>query len=57
MGAVKQLGAQPESGDDDDRRHCGDMNLPLRFRLKLADRKGGDWSEWPEDLRVREYPR
>ena len=21
MGAVKQLGAQPESGDDDDRRH------------------------------------
>ena len=18
--------------------------------------KGGDWNEWPEDLRVREYP-
>lgn len=24
---------------------------------KLRDRKGGDWSEWPEDLRVREMPR
>ncbi|MBO6937580.1 MAG: phage Gp37/Gp68 family protein [Deltaproteobacteria bacterium] len=22
----------------------------------LVDRKGGDWSEWPEDLRVREMP-
>jgi protein gp37 len=26
-------------------------------RLKLKDRKGGDPSEWPEDLRVREFPR
>jgi protein gp37 len=25
-------------------------------RIRLNDRKGGDWSEWPEDLRVREYP-
>jgi protein gp37 len=24
--------------------------------LKLRDRKGGDWTEWPEDLRVREFP-
>ena len=24
--------------------------------LPLKDRKGGDWSEWPEDLRVREFP-
>lgn len=23
---------------------------------KLKDRKGGDWLEWPEDLRVREFP-
>lgn len=22
----------------------------------FADGKGGDWSEWPEDLRVREFP-
>lgn len=25
-------------------------------RLKLSDKKGGDWSEWPEHLRVREFP-
>jgi len=24
--------------------------------LKLKDRMGGQWSEWPEDLRVREFP-
>jgi protein gp37 len=24
--------------------------------LRLLDRKGGDWNEWPADLRVREYP-
>lgn len=24
--------------------------------ILLADKKGGDWSEWPEDLRVREFP-
>jgi protein gp37 len=22
-----------------------------------ADSKGGDWTRWPEDLRIREYPR
>ncbi len=25
--------------------------------VKLRDSHGGDWSEWPEDLRVREMPR
>jgi protein gp37 len=24
--------------------------------LRLASRKGGDWNEWPEDLRVRQLP-
>lgn len=38
---LKQLGAQPvEKGQ----------------RIKLRDRHGGDWSEWPEDLRRREVP-
>jgi hypothetical protein len=38
---TKQLGANPiEDG------------RPLR----LCDRKGGDMREWPEDLRVREFP-
>jgi protein gp37 len=26
------------------------------WRVHLVDRKGGDWNEWPEDLRVREFP-
>lgn len=38
---VKQLGANPvENG------------LPI----SLTDAHGGDWSDWPEDLRVREFP-
>lgn len=46
---VKQLGAMP-------------YEVPLRSDrnyhrpLKLKDNKGGDMSEWPEDLRVRELP-
>lgn len=38
---VKQLGADPKEGN---------------IRLKLKDRKGGDWGEWPKDLKVREFP-
>lgn len=26
-------------------------------RVVLADKKGGDWSQWPADLRVRQFPR
>jgi hypothetical protein len=29
--------------------------VPIHMRLR--DRKGGDPSEWPEDLRVREFTR
>ena len=39
---VKQLGAFPVMGRDD--AHI------------VRDKKGGDMSEWPEDLRVREMP-
>lgn len=39
---VKQFGADPKS-------------LPAEIE-KLRDRKGGDWNEWPEALRVREMP-
>jgi protein gp37 len=28
-----------------------------RKYYRLKDRKGGDWSEWSPDLRVREYPK
>jgi hypothetical protein len=34
----------------------GYVNFNGGFRRVLHDRKGGDWSEWPEDLRVREFP-
>lgn len=27
------------------------------FWRRLHDKKGGDWSEWPEDLRIREFPK
>ena len=39
---VKQLGKRPVMGD---------------VQVSLRDSKGGDPSEWPEDLRVREWPR
>ena len=35
--------------------HDGD-GCPALVRLRLRDRKGGDPSEWPEDIRVRELP-
>lgn len=38
---VKQYGAKPTEGG---------------ATLRLKDRKGGDWTEWRDDLRVREYP-
>jgi len=52
---VKQLGTQPEL-----RREIEDKSgkpLISRNRLLTRHRKGGDPSEWPEDLRVREMPR
>ena len=30
------------------------QGAPVRVRLR--DKKGGDWNEWPADLRVRQYP-
>lgn len=40
---VKQLGADPRVGDD-------------AAPLNLRDSHGGDWEEWPDDLRIREFP-
>ena len=39
---MKQLGKRPHEGD---------------LALKLCDEHGGDWTEWPDDLRVRQVPR
>jgi len=38
---IKQLGSTPVNGTE---------------KIHLIDRKGGDLDEWPEDLRVREFP-
>lgn len=46
---VKQLGAKPVQM----------LNSPgplVEYDLRLRDRKGGDWTEWPADLRIREFP-
>jgi hypothetical protein len=52
---VKQLGARPFDGHSHHKQihhRTTDGNL----YLKLADKKGGDMSEWSLDLRVREMP-
>lgn len=53
---VKQLGSRPR-GIADHISHRGDSaTKPSGFYRFLNDAHGGDWSEWPEDLRVREFP-
>lgn len=40
--------------DSDGYRPVVDVEM---LRLRLRDRKGGSMEEWPEDLRVREFPK
>lgn len=50
-----ELAAWPMDTDTSDRDN--EWNYQgARIRIRLKDRKGGDWSEWPEELRVREFP-
>lgn len=59
---LKQLGACPVASnanlldwpDGTDEREWGGTAAGARYHLR--DRKGGDWTEWPADLRVREMP-
>jgi protein gp37 len=64
---VKQLGREVlDDGMSSPGEHwpmpTARSSLPRRqeadpgFVVRLHDRKGGDWAEWPEDLRVREFP-
>lgn len=60
---VKQVGAQPfEEQGQCSRWPRGtgvsfdEMREQERVTYRLKDSKGGDPAEWPEDLRVREYP-
>ena len=50
---VKQLGQNPI---DSVPYIEGVARNHFHFQLKLKDRKGGDMSEWPEDLRIRRFP-
>lgn len=50
---VKQLGVNPIHdvyvGDDE-------MDWAINVPVPVSDRKGGDWDEWPKDLRIRQFP-
>lgn len=54
---VKQMGAKPR--DTSLCQSCLDASVCwcVDSEIKFKDSHGGDWSEWPEDLRVREFPR
>lgn len=49
---VKQLGADPKETVEGTRGE-GVMD----YCVRLKDKKGGDIEEWPEDLRIREFPK
>lgn len=51
---VKQMGANVTLSSDEVERMTGARTVPHRWELR--DRKGGDPAEWPEDLRVRQFP-
>jgi protein gp37 len=51
---LKQFGSRPY---DSGCRVSIDGPDSHAVALDLSDSHGGDWSEWPEDLRVREMPR
>jgi protein gp37 len=59
---VKQLGAKPflHREQSEERKGPGYsfriQSLEVESSISLNDRKGGDMSEWPADLRVRQYP-
>jgi protein gp37 len=58
---VKQLGARPTEPRQIILRDGEQLGDPIpawdrRTGKDIKDPKGGDWSEWPEDLRVREFP-
>lgn len=48
---LKQLGGKPIRVDDND-----SIEGPVRKRLVMIDKKGGDMQEWPSSLRIRQMP-
>jgi len=56
---MKQLGAKPRENvkGPEFGLPSGLMSNKYQWAMKLKDSHGGDWDEWPADLRVREFPR
>ena len=53
---VKQLGAMAEHLTSGSISTFGDSE-PAIESMRLRDKKGGDINEWPQDLRVQEWPK
>jgi protein gp37 len=58
---VKQLGADPRHDYEGVAVFTGPIEGETKVQIKngplrLKDKKGGDMSEWPEELRVRQFP-
>ena len=57
---LKQIGACPFDSDNKWITRGGGVVIPVAsewsIHERLRDRKGGDPTEWPEDVRVREFP-
>ncbi|MCC7082193.1 MAG: phage Gp37/Gp68 family protein [Burkholderiales bacterium] len=57
---VKQAGARPildcPPGEENEPQMRPDGSARY-WTIAMKDRKGGDMAEWPEDLRVREFPK
>lgn len=56
---MKQLGSKPQEPVRGPEFGLPEGATPKGYawRMDLRDKKGGDMTEWPEDLRVRELPR
>ena len=54
---VKQLGARPDSKMVPLQIAVDDWKDYPEILTPLIDKKGGDMAEWPNDLRVREFPK
>jgi protein gp37 len=57
---VKQMGAKPildcPAGEQEEGQFRDDGSARYWTLGFIKDKKGGDITEWPEDLRVREFP-
>lgn len=56
---VKQLGSKPFDSATYDEEAADNVSAQddSTCRIRLRDKKGGDMSEWTEDLHVREFPK